>query len=429
MVPTMNDPLLWAGGFIILLSLIGIFLCSLSEAAFLGMTEMRQRRMSESRHPNARIVLRLLSDANYLSAIIVAMNLCIIVISTIMTILVHRHLSHGAPWLGEVLHVGMVLFILVMAELTPKTYGGMHPDQVALRVARVVMVLATIFRPLVSLLGRVSHPIVRLVSRHPRGTQFMTLEEIRAAADVSEEEGLVDAEEAQMLDSVIDLGETQVREIMVPRVDIVAVEEHATVPEFASTASRSGYSRIPIYAESLDNITGIVYVNDVLRRLGKGETGFSLRDIARPPFYVPDTKAIDDLLRELRERRVHIAVVVDEFGGTDGLVTIEDILEELVGEIADEHDLPSDEFVLVAPGEALVDGKLRIEDVNERMCSHLPEDQYETVAGLVSGLAGHIPATGEEFDLDGARLIVEDSDGQHVERIRIVVSSKEDGDD
>lgn len=425
----MSDPLLWVGSFVIALCLAGVFFCSLAEAAFLGMSETRLRRLAEDADPRARLVVRLLANTNYLSALIVGSNIFVIIISTIMTMLVETHLQHGATVQHELWHIGMVLLILVFAELTPKTYGGIYPERTSLAVVRGTSLLAALFRPLVVVLARISRPIVRLVNRQPRNGQFMTLEEIRAAADVSEEEGLVDAEEAQMLDSVIDLGDTQVRAIMVPRVDIVACEEDATVPEFATIASRSGYSRIPIYAESLDNITGIVYVNDVLRRLGKGETGFSLRDIARPPFYVPDTKRIDDLLRELRERRVHIAIVVDEFGGTDGLVTIEDILEELVGEIADEHDLPSDEFLLVGPGEALVDGKLRLEDINERLCSRLPEDQYETVGGLVSGLAGHIPASGEEFDLAGTRLIVEDSDGQHVERIRIVVSSKEDGDD
>lgn len=428
MVETMSDPLLFAGGLIILLSLVGIFLCSLSEAAFLGMTEMRQRRMVESRHPNARLVLRLLSDSNYLSAIIVGMNLFIIIISTVMTVMVRHQLSEGSHLLEEALHIGMVLVILVFAELTPKTYGGMHPERVTLSVVRVVMVMALIFHPAVLILSRISRPLVRLVNRQPRNGQWMTIEEIRAAADVSTEEGLVDAEEAQMLDSVIDLGDTQVHEIMVPRVNIVAVEEAATPAEFAATASRSGHSRIPIYSETLDNITGIVYVNDVLRRLGTGDTGFALREIARPPFYVPDTKRIDDLLRELRERRVHIAIVVDEFGGTDGIATIEDILEELVGEIADEHDVPSHEFRLLAPGEALVDGKLRLEDINERMCTTLPEGQYETVGGLVSGLAGHIPSSGESFEVEDTRLVVEESDGQHVERIRIVVGPRE-GDD
>lgn len=425
----MTDPLLLIGGAVIALCLLGIFICSLAEAAFLGLTEMRRRRLAEDKDPRARRVLRLLQNSNYLSAIIVGMNLFVIIISTMMTVIVHDRLSHGAEWTQEAYHVGMVLFILVFAELTPKTYGGLYPERVALRVVGVISLFAGIFHPLVAGLSYVSRPLVRLLSGGQTHRDFMSLEEIRAAADVSEEEGLVDAEEAEMLDSVIDLGETQVREIMVPRVDIVAVECEAAVAEFAAVASRSGNSRIPIYSESLDNIVGIVYVNDVLRRLGTGDTTFSLSEIARTPFYVPNTKRIAELLRELRERTVHIAIVVDEFGGTDGLVTIEDILEELVGEIADEHDLPTNEFVPVTDGEALVDGKLRLDELNERLGSHLPEDQFETISGLICGLAGHIPASGESFSVAGARLIVEESDGQHVQRVRIVASSREDGDE
>lgn len=425
----MLDPLLLAGGLIIALCLFGIAYCSLAEAAFLGMNETRLRRLAEDPHPNARRVLRLLANSNYLSALIVGMNLFVIIISTVMTLLVHHRLREGAPLTAELLHIATVLVILVFAELTPKTYGGLHPERTSLAVVRGVALLARVCRPLVLLLSGLSRPLVRLVSPRSRSAQFMTLDEIRAAADVSEEEGLVDPEEAQMLDSVFDLGETQVRGIMVPRVDIVAVEECTTVTEFAAAASSTGKSRIPIYAESLDNITGIVYVNDVLRRLGKGDTNFSLREIARSPFYVPNTKRIDELLHELRERHVHIAIVVDEFGGTDGLVTIEDILEELVGEIADEHDHPQEQFETVSAAEVIVDGKVRIEEVNEHLGTALPEEQYETVGGLVSGLAGHIPSSGETFAVADVQLRVEQSDGQHVERVRVVVGSREEGEE
>jgi CBS domain containing-hemolysin-like protein len=249
------------------------------------------------------------------------------------------------------------------------------------------------------------------------------------AADVSEEEGLVEPEEAEMLDSVIDLGETLAREVMVPRVSMMAVEENVSVAEFATLASRSGLSRIPVYRETLDDIIGIVYVKDVLYRMGAGSTDFSLPEIARPPLYFPETKRTDELLRELRDQRVHIGIVVDEFGGTAGLITIEDILEELVGEIADEHDQPSDEILQIDDSEVLVDGRVRIEEVNELLAASLPEEQYETVGGLVSGLAGRIPGAGETFHVSGLRLIIEASDGQHVERVRVVADVREDGDE
>lgn len=424
----MNDALFWLGVVTIALCLVGIFLCSLAEAAFLGMTEARVRWLSEKRERRAQIVVRLLSDSNYLSAIIVGMNLFVIIISTVMTLLVRHRLAYHAPLVDELVHIGMVLIILLFAELTPKTYGSLYPERSSLAVAPTIAVLASILRPAVIILARLSRPLLRRLRGHGRNGQLMTLDEIRIAADVSEEEGMVDAEEAQMLDSVIDLGETQVREIMVPRVDTVAVEDGTSVEEFAAVAGRSGYSRIPIYSETLDSITGIVYVNDVLRRLGTGDVSFRLTDIARPPVYVPGTKRIDDLLREMREQRVHIAIVVDDYGGTDGLVTIEDILEELVGEIADEHDVAEEQLRMVCETEAVVSGKVRIDAINERMCTELPEDQYETIGGLISGLAGHIPLAGEMFEVETVRMTVEESDGRHVKRVRVKVGAREDGD-
>jgi len=424
----MSSLFLGLGVGVIALCLVGIFLCSLAEAAFLGMSPARQRRVMDSRHRHARQVVRLLSDANYLSALIVGMNLFVIIISTVMTLLVRDRTPEGSEWLHEGLHVGMILFIMVFAELTPKTYGGLYPERVSLAMAPAIMVLARTFRPAVVTLQLIARPIVRMISGRHHGHELMSLDEIRAAADVVEEEGLVDAEEAEMLDSVIDLGERQVREIMVPRVNMVAVEETATVAEFAAVASRSGFSRIPIYAETLDHITGVVYVNDMLRRLATDRAGFTLRDIARPPLYVPDSKRIDELLRELRERRVHIALVVDEFGGTDGLVTIEDILEELVGEIADEHDTPEEEVERVGDTEVVVDGRLKIEEANELLGCQLPQGQYETVAGMLSQVAGHIPGPGETFEVAGVKLTVEDGDGQFVGRVRMVAGNREDGD-
>lgn len=426
----MINTLVWLGIILITLCLGGIAFCSLAEAAFLGLTPTHRRRLAESAHPHAQYILRLLSEASYLSALIVGMNLFVIIISTIMTLIVKYRLQHGSDWLHEGLHLGMILFIMVFAELTPKTYGGLYPERLALKVAPGVWTLVRVFSPLVFVLTHLARPFTRLVGSQAQARQLMTIDEIRAAAYVIEEDGLVDAEEAQMLDSVIDLGQTQAREIMVPRVDIVAVEENSSIREFATIASRSGFSRIPIYQDNLDHITGIVYVTDVLRRLAEGGANITLRDIMRPPFYVPGSKRIDDLLREMREKRVHIAIVIDEFGGTDGLITIEDILEELVGEIKDEHDAPTEEITQLGESEIIVEGKTRIEEINERLGCALPEGQYDTIAGLLAQQAGHIPLEGETFDINGWQFIVEESDGQHVERVRLIKGvNREDGDD
>lgn len=422
----MLDLLTLLGAAVIIVCLVGIFFCSLAEAAMLGISETARRRLAESREVPALRLARLLGNGHYLSTIIVSMNSLLIVLSTVMTLLVHHLHGPTDDWTSEFMHMGMVLFILVFAELTPKTYGGLYPEAVGLRVAQPIAVLTRLYRPLVRLLTRLAGP----VTGHGGPEQeLLTIEEIRMAADVSEEEGMVEPEEAEMLDHVMDLGETRVGEIMVPRVAMIAAEDTLTVAQFAALASSSGLSRIPLYHETVDTITGIVYVKDLLRRLAAGESSLALDDLARPPLYIPATKRIDDLLHELREKRVHIAIVVDEFGGTAGLVTIEDILEELVGEIEDEHDPPSEDIVALSEKELRVDGRVRIEDVNTHLAVSLPEEQYETIGGLLSGLAGRIPATGEVFQVGSVRLIVEQSDGQHLEQVRIVAGTREDGDD
>ena len=227
-----------------------------------------------------------------------------------------------------------------------------------------------------------------------------------------------------MLDSVIDLGQQRVRDIMTPRVDIVALPEEVSVEELLEVAVESGFSRIPVYRDSIDQITGIVYVNDTLLSLGRGETGLKLSEVARTPILAPESKPLDEMLWELRQQKVHIAIVIDEFGGTEGLVTIEDILEELVGEIEDEHDLPEEEIQLSGEGEAVVQGKARIEDINEELGVEIPTDHHDTISGLLTGIAGRVPEEGEVFTISGATIIVVESNDQHVDRLRIIAPAE-----
>jgi CBS domain containing-hemolysin-like protein len=251
----------------------------------------------------------------------------------------------------------------------------------------------------------------------------VTAEEIRAAADLGEEEGTVEPDEGEMLDSVIELGERTVRDIMMPRVDIVAMPEEATIEEVVEVAVESGYSRIPVYRESIDHVTGIVYVNDTLFALSQGKRDLKLSEVARMPILAPESKPLDEMLWELRQQKVHIAIVIDEFGSTEGLVTIEDILEELVGEIEDEHDLPEPEVLMTGVGEAIVQGRARLDDVNEQLGLQLSTENHDTMSGFVTGMAGRVPAEGEVLTVDGATFVVVESNDQHVDRLRVIAPS------
>lgn len=425
----MVDPLTFLGGVVVVLGLGMIFVLSLAEASLLAASDLAMRRLAEQGRRGAVVVQRLKCNEEYLSAIIVGINACVVLVSTMTTVLVHRHLPSGAAWQAELWHFGTIAAILVLAEITPKTWGALMPERTAPIVAPAIQLLVRALAPVVRALTGVGNLLLRVTGSTPgHRKHFISAGEIQAAVDLGEEEGVVEPEEGEMLDNVIELGETVAREIIVPRVDIVAVPQEASVEEFVTRAVESGHSRIPIYKHTVDEITGIVYVTDVLRALRDGRRDFALSELARQPVFVPETKRVSELFRELRDKSVHIAVVVDEFGGTEGLVTIEDILEELVGEIQDEHDAPVDEVVVLSETEALVDGNARIDDLNDRLGLDLPEDSYETIGGLVAGEMGHIPQVGEELVLAGLRIVVEQGTVQHVEQVRITRVQSEGSD-
>lgn len=416
----MEDPLSIIGGVVIVLAVGASFVLSLSEASLLAVPEVSLRRLVDQGSRRALALQRLKSSDDYLSAIIVGINACLILVSTLVTVLVHRSADGPGALPEHVWHIATIACILILAEVTPKTWGTMAPERVALAVTPLIQCLVVITAPVVRVITTIANVVLRAVGTpavHRR--HFITATEIQAAADIGEEEGMIEPEEGEMLDSVIALQETTAARIMTPRVDIIAVSEDATVEEFVALAVESGYSRIPLYADTLDTITGILYVTDVLKELGAGHRDVDLASLARPPVFVPESKRLSELFGELRDASVHIAIVLDEFGGTEGLTTIEDILEELVGEIEDEHDAPDHGIVKVSEDEAVVDGKARIEDVNQELDLELPDEDSDTIAGLVSAATGRIPGVGESVSVGHANLTIEQGTDQHVERVRI----------
>lgn len=425
----MSDPLLLVVGCLVVgACVLALAFLSLSEAALLGISDIRLRALRRSGDARSRLLQELLQDNDFLTVIIVGVNACIIIISTTVTVLVSRATGVQGNWREEAIHLGMLFFMLVVAEIAPKTYGAMYAERVALRVARPISILARVTGPILSGLIVVVNGLLRLAGvKVGREFRFVTRDEIRVAADVSEEEGALEPEEGEMLDNVLELSVARVSEVMVPRVDIVALEENDPLDRVLQVVIESGYSRIPIYQATLDSITGILYVNDLLSVLSSGASEVDLKAIARAPVYVPESKLLDELLAEMRDRAVHLAIVVDEFGGTEGLVSIEDILEELVGEIEDEHDAVTEDIVLFGPDEAVVGAKERIEEVNEQLVVNLPNDQYDTVGGLITGLANRIPQIGEVYEINGVALTVEEGDDRNIERVRITVAHRDGG--
>jgi CBS domain containing-hemolysin-like protein len=250
--------------------------------------------------------------------------------------------------------------------------------------------------------------------------------EIQQVLDESEERGLIDEDEGEMIEGIVELKQTFAREIMIPRIHIVAAPKDATREEVLNTIIESGHSRIPIFEDNLDHILGILYAKDLLPLWLNGGGEFKIQEILRQPYFVPETKRINDLLNELRNRKSHLAVVVDEYGGTAGIVTIEDIIEEIIGEIRDEHDFEEEPFVLQEDGAVLADARVNIYDFEERFGVTLPKEGYDTLGGFMIHLLGRVPKKGETIGYEGLVMRVQAGDQKRITRILVAPQSEEE---
>lgn len=252
------------------------------------------------------------------------------------------------------------------------------------------------------------------------GRKKITGEAIQEIIDAGEEEGLINEEENEMIRSIFEMKNRVVREIMVPRTDMAAVPADAPLAEVLDTINSCGHSRIPVFEGTVDNITGLLYAKDLLREWGKDEGCIELKRLLRAPFFIPETKNFEELLQDFKRKRVHIAIVIDEYGGTSGLVTIEDILEQIVGDIQDEYDAEEEWLVEEAGGAVVVDARLPVEELEERFGIEVERDKFDTVAGLVFHLIGRIPLAGEEVESPPLLLTILEADERKIRKVRIV---------
>jgi CBS domain containing-hemolysin-like protein len=258
-----------------------------------------------------------------------------------------------------------------------------------------------------------------VLRRFLAGRKRVTEAEIQQLMNAGEEEGLINEEENEMIQSIFALGDTVVREIMVPRTDMAFVTVDATVREVLSSIIACGHSRIPVFDGTIDNIVGLVYAKDLLKFWGMDESAVVLKDILRPPYFIPESKNLEELLHEFKKKRIHIAIVIDEYGGTSGLVTIEDLLEQIVGDIQDEYDLEEEWLLEQADGAAVVDGRLPIEELEEHFGIKIEREKFDTVGGLIFHLTGRIPAVGEEVENGSILLTVLEADERKISKVRI----------
>lgn len=311
---------------------------------------------------------------------------------------------------------------IVLGELAPKSLALLFPESVSLWTAGPLIAFSRVFSPFIALLNGAANLLLRALGlRAPTELERVHRpEEIEMLLTQSYQHGLLREEPVEMIRGVFDLSETTAAEVMTPRTEMVAVPAGATVEEAADIVLDAGHSRVPVYEGSLDRIVGVVRARDVWRAQREGQE--SLAELVRPVPFVPDSKPIEGLLREMQEAQVHMAVVVDEFGGTAGIVTLEDLVEEIVGEIRDEHEEVSPEIEETAAGDILLDGTVAVSDLNARYGLNLPEEDYTTVAGYVMGILGRIARAGDEVGFAGGRLRVTAMDRRRIGRLALLLS-------
>jgi putative hemolysin len=307
-----------------------------------------------------------------------------------------------------------VLVLLVVEHLLE---GALLPnaEHWALRFSGAARVMDVVFSPISSVLVRLLGSPAMLEQRLSPVTEY----ELRNWVDKGEGEGSLEKGERQMIYSIFHFGDTLCREIMVPRIDMLALELTAPLEDAIQAISQSGHSRVPVYEETVDNIIGLIYAKDLLKVPHDGQTLATIRNLLRPPYFVPEAKKVDELLDEMQARRVHMAVVVDEYGGVAGLVTMEDIVEEIVGEIRDEYDQSEEQlYTQVGPGEYVFNARIDLDEFNELMDSHIPKDIADTLGGLIYGLVGQVPVGGETVEVEGITLKVEQVLGRRIRKVR-----------
>ena len=316
--------------------------------------------------------------------------------------------------------VGMAALVMIFAEVVPISYAAANSERVSRVVVGPVWIASKVLSVPARAVGFLSDRVARALGGRPEPAPPVTEGEIRAIVDLQAETGGLEQEEKVMIHQIFEFGDRVAREVMVPRTEMVAVPETATAGEAAQLAAEHRVSRLPVYRADLDDIVGIVYVKDVLPLLASGRADTAVTSFVRQPLRVPETKNLGDLLTEFRRRRRSLAIVMDEYGGTAGLVTLEDLLEEVVGDIYDEYDTVRPPVEHVGDGAVTLDGRMSIQEASEAVGIALPDGDYDSLAGLLYGHMGMVPKAGQRLRLAGVTLIVEDLDGHRIARVRAV---------
>jgi putative hemolysin len=438
------DEWLLVGVALIAVSIGATALLSASEAALAAVRRPRIAQLVDEGNPRAVAVERLLEQperfmvaarltVSLLSAAVVGLSVAVGLLAA-LPLAEQAATPRDAVLRAIGFGVGAALLALLLALLLgqglPRALAIARPERLALAWSGWWGAFATAMAPLVWLNQSVSGSLSRLVGAPAKAPPRMASseEEIISIVEESTEQGLLEDEEKEMIHSIFSFADTVVRKVMVPRIDMTCLDAETPLEQALKVVLEAGHSRIPVFEGTVDTIVGIVHAKDLLQPLMAGQGSRRLREVMRPPLFVPEGKKVGELLREFKRSKLQLAIVVDEYGGTSGLVTVEDLLEEIVGEIQDEYDVEEPDVVVLNDRVSVLDARLPLEDVNDRLDLELPTEEYDTIGGFVFGLLGRLPAQGDVVSYGPLDFVVEQTDGHRIQKVRVVRTDRAEGD-
>ncbi len=388
---------------------------SASETALISINKIKLRNLVENNVKNADIVAKLVENPEkLLSTLLVGNNLVNIGASSIATSIAVYFSPNAGVGIATVV---MTIVVLIFGEITPKTLASSNPEKLSFGVIKIVNFFVTIFSPIVAVLNVITGMLIKLLGGDKNANApTITESELKTMVNVSHEEGIIHIDERKMINNVFDFGDCRVKDVMTPRTDMVAISVDTSFEEITEIFKEERFSRLPVYGESIDDIIGILHLKDIA--FCHPET-FNIREVMHEPYYTYESKGISELFGEMREKRVHLVIILDEYGGTSGLATMEDLVEEIVGEIEDEDDEVEDEVKLVKEDEYIIDGSTRLDDLNELIGTKFKSEDFDTIGGYVIGMLGRFPENGEMLEENGIKITVEETEKNRIEKLRI----------
>ena len=407
---------------VILIAVSSFF--SMSETALMSLSRIRLRHMVEEEVPGAELVEKLTRNPNtLLGTILIGNNVANIGASAMATVLATK--IFGDSGVGIATGIITVL-VLIFGEITPKSIAKQKSEAVALRVARPIEFIVITFKPLVYIFTAISSFFIRILGGDPNEARsFITHEELKTMVGVSEEEGVLENDEKEMIFNVFEFADLQVKDTMVQRVDIISLDKDASYDEVMDVIKNEQFSRIPVYNQTIDNIIGVLNIKD-LATIENLREDFNISKYIREPFYTFEFKKNIELFKEMKKTRNHIAVVLDEYGGTVGLVTIEDLVEEIVGEIEDEYDEEKNPVEVIKENEYIVEGSLRLHDISDLIGINIDSEEFDSVGGLMIEDLGRMPEEQEEVTVNNIRFIAEEIEKNRIKKVRMIINIEEE---